>query len=563
MHVAVFHYHLQPGGVTDVIIDSVRAVCLQGAKIAGEPITEVTLVCGRDDNVSAVLDRIADDPDGTGHGDKGSGRTITTPHGPVALRADVQPLLDYTPPAESVASAHERSGAIEEWLLGSYAGSLWWVHNYHLGKNPSFTLALCRIAERHGDEQQMLLHVHDFPESARYENLAYIKRIAGESPYPSGPSIRYVAINPHDQAALERAIGGPDARVGLLLNPLPGGEAKSDGLVPDREALVTGLARFAHHEGQRFHEDGPLLLYPVRTIRRKNVLELGAIARLIPRANLITTLPGTSDAERSYSELISFAYSDRRIHGVWGIGRREDEVGLNFETITRGADLIVSSSVQEGFGLTFVNALLWRKPLLARRLDVIDGILPLFDSYPASFYSTFLVPNRSPSITDMGSYLRMRYHERLDAIGDVLPSELEDQLLAEIEDLVSSDTIDFSFLPAQLQLTLLGDLRDTGFGGYVRALNGEIFHSIERALATETVPDTSDTMEALLGYPAYARAFEAIWDAPDADAGGVANSSATTASRNGRFANAQTKLQREFATLSRLRLLLGPLDHDH
>ena len=52
---------------------------------------------------------------------------------------------------------------------------------------------------------------------------------------------------------------------------------------------MDGLAAFANEHGQRFHPEGPLLLYPVRTIWRKNVLEMGAIARLLPGANLITT----------------------------------------------------------------------------------------------------------------------------------------------------------------------------------------------------------------------------------------------------------------------------------
>ena len=569
MRVAVFHYHLQPGGVTDVVIDSVRAVCLSNAQVDGESISEVTLVCGREDNVEHVVARITTGPD------QRSG-ILDGPGGPITITADVLPILEYTSPTESEQEAEQRTAAIEAMLVDRYAGGLWWVHNYHLGKNPSFTRALCRLVERGEGPDRLLLHIHDFPESARYENLAYLNRIAGPSPYPTGPTVRYATINPHDQRALAaalanaapRGVTGADASppaatvaassdradapgVGLLLNPLPGGSADASDESPDRADLVRGFSEFARITGQRFHEDGPILLYPVRTIRRKNVLELGLISRLLPGANLITTLPGTSDAERPYSELVEYAYTDRRIHGIWGIGRREDEVGLSFKAITRGADLIMSSSVQEGFGLTFVNALLWKAPIVARRLDVLDGIDELFAGYPDSFYSSFLVPSRSPSITSMGGYLRMRYQERLDAIGNALPESVREPLETEIEALVSGDTVEFSYLPAQMQLTVLGDIRDEGYGSFVRTLNGEVFTAVDRALSESDSrpPDKASDLERLLGYESYARTFESIVNGP---------APAPTA---GRHAAAQESLQHEFATLSRLRLLLGPIDH--
>lgn len=554
MKLAVFHYHLQPGGVTDVIVDSVRALCSHNAadKTA---VHSVRLVCGRQDNAQTVVERIR------------SG----VPAG-ITVSADVQPLLDYTPADEETTRAHERAAAIEEWLRQTYAGFTWWIHNYHLGKNPAFTLAVCRIAADQsraeggagkesgapggrGEPESILLHIHDFPESARYENLAYLRRITGDAPYPDAPHVRYATINTADHAALMRA-GVPEDRCGLLLNPLPGGNASTSRKRVGRSSLVRGLRSFAADEGFRFNEDGPLLLYPVRTIRRKNVLEMAALSRLIPHANLVVTLPGTSEAERAYSDMISFAYHDGRVSGIWGIGRREEAYGLSFEAITTGCDVIVSSSVQEGFGLTFVNALLWRKPLVARRLPVLDGIDALFAGYPASFYDAFTVPARSPSITSMGAYLSMRYQERLEAIGDALPPELREPLEAQIDRIVSRETLEFSFLPAQMQLTVLGDLKDEGFASYVRALNGDIVTALQDAIAASAVPapDMSEALERELGYESYARQLLPLLTPPP--------NGPTAAESHGRLEQVQAKLTHEFASLDRLRLLLGPLDHE-
>ncbi len=538
MRIVVFHYHLLPGGVTDVVVHSVRAVVAHR-----DDVREVVLVAGRADNTATVRDRLADLP--------------------VPVSIDVLPEVDYTDPHETTDEAHARAASIERALTDRYAGddALWWVHNYHVGKNPALTLALCRIAALE-NAPRMLLHVHDFPECARYENLAYLTRIAGRSPYPTGPNVRYAVINARDRRLLVE-VGLPAERVGLLLNPVEG--APGDGTpgpagassAADRERVVARLADYAADTGQRFHPDGPLVLYPVRTIRRKNVLEAAAIARLAPGANLIVTLPGVSDAERPYSDLVRYAYEDRRIHGIWGIAPRDADYALSYEAIAAASDVVVSSSVQEGFGLLFVNALRWRKPLLARRLDVLESLQPLFSGYPATFYDTFRVPMRSPSITSMQAYLRMRYNERLAGLEDVIPPLARERLDADLDELLAGEAIDFSFLPAQMQLTVLGDLREEGFGALVKAMNGELVSAVAGPAdpTAAAPPDREAAIAELLGYEAYADAFAALWDGGQADA---------RAGREGtaRYEGVQDALTGAFARIGQLRLLLGPIDHD-
>ncbi len=541
MHLIVFHYHLLPGGVTDVIVDSIRAVCLHS-----DGIESVRIVTARPDNAQECAARLPD----LG----------------VGVKIDVIPELDYTAGDEPVPVGVERATALERRLLADYPrdDALWWVHNYHLGKNPSFTRALCAIADS-AASPRMLLHIHDFPECARYENLAYSNRIAGDSPYPASDTVRYAVINERDRRHLIAA-GIPEGRVGLLLNPLPEAGAPpaasptsahtSAPAAPagpvDRDRLVARLADFAADTGQRFHPDGPLLLYPVRTIRRKNVLEIASIARLVPQANLIVTLPGVSESERAYSDLVRYAYEDRRVHGIWGIGRRESEYALTYEEITAGADTIVSSSVQEGFGLLFVNALKWRKPLLARRLDVLEGIDSLFEDYPASFYDSFLVPTHAPSITSMTAYLRMRYAERLAELEAVIPRVARAKLEADLETVLAAESIDFSYLPAQLQLTVLGDLRDRGFGAYVRAMNADVIARLESMPGT-AAPERNRELDELLGYRGFASRFTEL------AAGGT-----RAGGRRGRHEGVQDALVEAFAGIEQLRLLLGPLDHaDH
>lgn len=523
MRFIVFHYHLQPGGVTDVIVESIRAVCAHTTEISS-----VILVTGRPDNADTVASRLAD--------------------GAPEVRVDLRPEIDYTDPDEPTEVAMERAAAIEQVLLAHYASddALWWVHNYHVGKNPALTLALIRIAARRA-APRMVLHIHDFAEHARYENLAYLRRVAGESPYPAGASVRYVVINGRDHRLLVEA-GIPAERVALLPNPVRSAKPRTDEMErPNRDRLVAGLAAFAREEGFRFHPGGPLLLYPVRSIRRKNVLEIATIARLVPKANLIVTLPGTSESESPYSDLVRYAYDDRRIHGVFGIGRNEARYGFTFDELCLGADLVVSSSVQEGFGLTFVNALRWRVPLLARRLDVLDGIDSIFEGYPARFYRALRVPLRAPSVTSMVGYLRLRYGERIESVRATLGSELTTALEDELERLLDGPTIDFSFLPPQMQLALLGDVRDHAYAEEIRGLNPGLLEEAA-ALPGTAAPARDEAIAEVLGPDSFASRFLRHIESSN----GATDGSLV-------YDGVGPALVRRFATLGNLRLLLGPV----
>jgi hypothetical protein len=536
VRIVVFHYHLLPGGVTDVIVQSIEAV-VRGR----EDITSVRIVCGREENTWMIARRL----DEAG----------------VPLELDIVPELDYTDRNETNETAVERSdylvGRLREYAT---AHTLWWVHNFHVGKNPAFTRALCVIASG-ADPPRMLLHIHDFPECARYENLAYLNRVAGESFYPIGPHVHYAVINERDRALLA-STEIPGEQVHLLINPLP--ELRDPvGRRPNREKVVSALAQFAHDAGQQFDPQAELLLYPVRTIRRKNVLEMALLCRLAGSGNLIVTLPGVSDSERPYSQLIERAYATGAARGIWGIGRREPEYGISFDDLTHGADAIVSSSAQEGFGMLFINALRWRVPLFARRLAILDGVDDVFTGYPARFYETVRVPMRSPSVSSVTAYLRMRYTERFDSLGDVLPDSARQRLDAQLDDVLNGDTIDVSLLPADIQYAFLADLEDRGFARDVEALNSGTVEAL-RGVVRQECPDVTAAVEEIFGYDAFARRWNRA-------VGAMGSADSPAGSRGGsaakqpcvRYSSVQAHLVEAFADLEQLRLLFAPLGPVH
>jgi len=449
--IAVFHYHLLPGGVTNVIFLSLKAL------IHHHPaITEILLVVGTAENAGTVADRLRKEV-------QAAGRDIR-------IGVSVITEIGYVTPEE--AKSIDRQ-ALKNRLGSDYGGFLWWVHNYHIGKNPVFTAALLEAAGENPD-QPILLHIHDFPEDGRYYNLSFLQRFAGKEVYPVLPNVRYVVINGRDYRLLTRA-GLPEDCVFLLNNPVE--------LRTPPEADPSEIRRRLEHTfGQTspsYDPDKPLWLYPVRTIRRKNVLEAGLICAL-HGANLLLTLPGVSKQEQPYSALVQDLYRRGIIPGMWGIGQRLDEVGIDFNRLAVSSDVIISSSVQEGFGYLYTDAVQWRKPLIARNLDILEGIRDVFHRYPAIFYNDFNIPLTSGDVRT----LKQRYTRRSKRL------RFNAEILAAFLDSLAEGTADFAMLHVELQVTVLERLGEQAFRDELKSLNYRLFGAIRAFDESSCSPDS-------------------------------------------------------------------------
>ncbi|MEX2444184.1 MAG: hypothetical protein WD492_11285 [Alkalispirochaeta sp.] len=475
MRVIIFHYHLLPGGVTGVIEHMTRALHRHSTTV-----DEIEIVSGSRENT----DRLALDEKVTVLPEIGyMSRQRLAEYAPVPAgghnEADRGGPVGQIGEAEVAAGAEVLARRISEELRARWGGdNIWWIHNYHLGKNPAFTRAVLEIASAH-PEQRIVLQIHDFPECGRYSNLRYLRQSGISDLYPALPNVTYVTINSRDRDYLRDAGVG---NVHYLPNPVPTGPASTD----ERRSrdVRKRLAERFDAEFARFHRDDLFLLYPVRTIRRKNVFEAALLTMgLSQPASLVVTLPGVSQAEKQYSQMVQHAFQDGTIPGLWGIGTRLDEVGLTFEDVQHTADAIVSTSVQEGFGYQFIDPLLQGTPLVARRLPVLRDVEDLYQEWPHAFYQQIRVPNSSPSLSGPQALLRFRYTERIDRLAPHIPAEIVAQLHQDVDSMVDAETIDFSFLLPHMQFTYLKDMRgDTSFRREIRALNEDLFRQIENAL---------------------------------------------------------------------------------
>jgi len=519
----IFHYHFLTGGVSTVVRQAAEAfrTHLSGMR-------SVELVAGTiPGEFRSQIER---------HG----GKCTEIPEIGYRQQADELSDNDRKPDLDRKNVAREAK-RLAELLLRAFGSddSVWWVHNYHLGKNAVFTQALLEIIHS-GRAQRIVLQIHDFPECGRFRNLETLQAALSLDPYPLSPWVRYAVLNRRDRQVLITA-GVPAQHVFLLENPvLPGRDPEPD------KPIRPMLNRLFGDAFPRFDIRAPILLYPIRTIRRKNVLEALLLSSLLDGgANILITLPGTSVSERPYSDLVEGLFADRLCPGLWGIGTELERRGLRFDDLVAASDLVLSTSVQEGFGYLFINSLLWSLPLAARDLDTLAGLKDLFRKYPAYFYDTLRVPVSDPPA------LAQAYRSKIERLSTLIPPAEQERLLAAVDTLVRDDKVDFSFLPVRAQEELLRAIA-AGGGTELPACRGEnrlTLSRIEEMLGTRVKEaagagsSKSAEVQSRFGAAAYAAGFQRILE------------SFGTGSGLGTDADIAAGVLKAFLNLEQLRLL--------
>jgi len=228
---------------------------------------------------------------------------------------------------------------------------VWHCHNHVLGKNKALPAALGLLAQA---GQRLFLHVHDFAEDGRPENFKVLKD-SGPA-YPLLPSVHYGTINSRDRGLLIYA-GLPKARVHNLANPV-----------------------VAHSEDHHAMGKRPIVLYPTRGIRRKNLGEAVLLAALCrDRAFVATTrVPENPEWLGIHDEWVTYAEENALPIAFGVVGKQSperlklsSETGRSLNAWLAAAACVLTTSVAEGFGMAYVESLLDGLPLLGRDLPEI------------------------------------------------------------------------------------------------------------------------------------------------------------------------------------------------
>jgi len=371
----IFHYHLNNGGITTIIKESIKLL-----KKSYEIYVVSSTKCSENLDCEIIY----------------------------------TPLLGY----KSNFSLEEFKNQEQEIIKFIYSiisskDDILIFHNFHLGKNIAFTSAILNLVS--SINNKIILYIHDFPEDGRKYNYKIIKKMMGyrksTNIYPNLENVFYVSINKRDFNLLNNL----GLNVSFIQNPIS--NIYSETIV--KRDFKSYLKEIKINENLLFDFDKPVVLYPVRSIRRKNILEAIFLSKLIG-FNLIVTLPGISEGEIKYSNLISSF--NGKIEGIFNLGKKYSNLLKNSYP---NVDYVISTSVKEGSGLAFYESVLNNKAFIYRELE---GVLDKSES----------------------SYNLLRVKLEIKDI----------KIIKELYnfDIIDENYIDFSFLPVNLQLKYIEKL---------------------------------------------------------------------------------------------------------
>ena len=394
MKIAIVHYHLQPGGVTRVIENTLQAWEENGTEI------EAVALSGR----AYPGDRLPD--------------------------TRVVQGLDYTSPKDAVDPRvlTERLRASAKDALGQ-PPYLWHIHNHSLGKNPSLTAAVSLLAE---SGERILLHPHDFAEDGRPGNYLSLSEVYQRA-YPTGHTIHYAALNQRDRGFLAHMLKDSASPVHLLANAVP---------------PSTPFSEFQEEKILDLPEN--LLLYPVRAVRRKNLGELALLASSHQDFHFANSLGPTNPEFTPIFEDWKQFGKELELPLTYGLGEHTD---ASFPEMVGHAQSILSVSVAEGFGLGFLEPWTFGKGLCGRNLPDITSDFAELGVSLANLYDRLPIPlDCIPSVSQVRETIQSALAQFYLDYQEDLP---EDGTEIAFQSMVENDCIDFGRLDESNQQAII------------------------------------------------------------------------------------------------------------
>jgi len=261
-----------------------------------------------------------------------------------------------------------------------------WAHNLALGRNLYLARELTFTCHCAG--MPLIAHHHDWWFENRWHHFTAMRepgfrtlRAVASAVLAASPRICHVAINRADAAVLEKHFPG---LAGWLPNPV---ESAAPPSAPRVQAARAWL-------GQQLGEDAPVWLLPCRLLRRKNIAEALLLARwLRPEAWLVTTGGVSSAEEQAYADALAAAARTHSWRLRLGILHGDESQEPSVSELLAASEAVILTSLQEGFGLPYLEAAALRRPLVARALPNIAPDLAKFGfRFPQSYRELWVDP---------------------------------------------------------------------------------------------------------------------------------------------------------------------------
>lgn len=317
-------------------------------------------------------------------------------------------LPGVKPPAAQVADRIVRA-INNRWDTGC---DLAHVHNPTLAKNGQFLKVLRILQEK---SLRLFLQIHDFAEDGR--PTAWFS-----GAYPAG--CHYGVINARDYDLMKKA-GWHDNGLHLIANTItPLGCNPDDGPGDNR------------------------VLYPIRAIRRKNIGEAILLSCFFKhRETLAITLPPNSPSDiAAYKDWKAFTRA-RRLPVAYEMGIDHD-----FRKLVAGARFLMTTSITEGFGFSFLEPWTAGKFLWGRLLPDICRDFEAQGIELSHLYHQLAVPldwiDRQALMDTFTRCIRQAA-DRFDNIVDPAP------VAEDLADNLRTGTIDFGLLNESYQRQII------------------------------------------------------------------------------------------------------------
>ena len=329
-----------------------------------------------------------------------------------ALNADTVhiPEIGYSSDYQGPVEPFEVARSILKAIQSRFGGpcDVLHVHNPTLAKN-RYLLSILKILQQNG--LNLLLQIHDFAEDGR--PLAYF-----HESYPA--DCHYGVINKRDYQILLKA-----------------------GLMPEGLHLMENTVT-EPVMSQKNEADKPIVLYPIRAIRRKNIGEAILLSMFLkPDRHVAVTLP-----PNSRPDIMSYR-GWKKFTGNLGLNVAFDQgVNRNFETLVMSAESLISTSINEGFGFSFLEPWLFGKLLWGRRLADVCRDFESNGIRLPHLYSGLYVPLEWIGLQNF----RDKWHDCVIKAGALFNFSFATSHLQDAFDLITADgVIDFGLLDESFQ----------------------------------------------------------------------------------------------------------------
>ena len=239
------------------------------------------------------------------------------------------------------------------------------IENPTVGLFPKSTLAFKEYAEQNPDKK-IIYRVHDFIDD-RPSLFDEFKKVFDnfDDIYPVSNNVSFLTLTSFDKKRL--------IKKGLTnVNVLPNSIVVSDLCTNKEKALDL---RKTFEEKGIVNPGEKILVYPVRVLRRKNIEEAILLTKILNQSGeeykLIVTLPYEEEYKREIENLASdynVSCSVGKVSKHISFSKKDDFTIADLYSIS---ELVISTSIREGFGFAFIEPWITGIPLIGRKISYV------------------------------------------------------------------------------------------------------------------------------------------------------------------------------------------------